>query len=95
MHIEWDRVKYASNQAKHDLDFETAKLVFEDPCCVTFVERVVEGEDRWRAIGMIEDVVVVAVAHTYLEEAPEEVVRIIPARRASRRERRIYVQTAG
>jgi uncharacterized DUF497 family protein len=44
--IEWDRAKNEINQTKHGIDFETAQLVFDDPCCVTFVERVTDGEER-------------------------------------------------
>ena len=42
-----------SNQAKHGIDFETARLVFDDPHCVTFVERVSGGEERWHTISSI------------------------------------------
>jgi len=52
--IEWDRAKNVINQAKHGIDFEAAQLVFDDPFCVTFVERALEGEERWQAIGSIE-----------------------------------------
>jgi uncharacterized DUF497 family protein len=48
MRVEWDRAKNDINQTKHGIDFETAQLVFDDPCCVTFVERVTDGEERWR-----------------------------------------------
>ena len=29
----------------------SAKLVFDDPNCLTFVKRVEDGEERWHAIG--------------------------------------------
>jgi len=74
------------------IDFETAQLVFDDPCCVTFVERLTDGEVRWHAIGSIENLIVLAVVHTYREEASDEVVRIISARLATRREKRLYAQ---
>jgi hypothetical protein len=67
--------------------------VFDDPFCVTFVERGVDGEARWHAMGMIADIVIVVVVHTYrVEEKSEEVVRILSARRATQREREIYAQ---
>jgi uncharacterized DUF497 family protein len=90
--IEWDRAKNETNQTKHGIDFETAQLVFDDPRCVTFIERVTDGEQRWHAIGSIEDVIVLVVVHTYREELSEEVVRIISARAATRRERKLYAQ---
>lgn len=92
MRIEWDRAKNETNQTKHGIDFETAQLVFDDPRCVTFIERVTDGEQRWHAIGSIEDVIVLVVVHTYREELSEEVVRIISARAATRRERKLYAQ---
>jgi hypothetical protein len=93
--IEWDQAKNESNRTKHGIDFETAQLVFDDPCCVTFVERVTDGEERWHAIGSIEDVIILVVVHTYREEVPDEVVRIISARPATRRERKLYAQAIG
>jgi len=92
MRIEWDRAKNEINRKKHGVDFETAQLAFDDPCCVTFVERVTHGEERWHAIGSIEDVIVLVVVHTYREAASEEVIRIISARAATRRERKLYAQ---
>ena len=59
---------------------------------MTFVERVTGGEERWQAIGSIEDVIVLVVVHTYREAASEEVIRIISARPATRRERKLYAQ---
>jgi uncharacterized DUF497 family protein len=53
--FEWDEEKNQINQSKHGIDFETAKLIFDDPFCVTFVERVSSGEERWHAIGSIEE----------------------------------------
>ncbi|MGA2143538.1 MAG: BrnT family toxin [Bryobacteraceae bacterium] len=92
MRVEWDGAKTESNLRKHGIEFETAQLVFEDPRCVTFVERITDGEERWHAIGWIEDVAIFVVVHTYRDEDSEEVIRIISARPASRRERRLYAQ---
>ncbi|MCC6587476.1 MAG: BrnT family toxin [Bryobacterales bacterium] len=93
MRFEWDDAKNATNKAKHGIDFETAQLVFEDPHCVSFVERVTDGEQRWHAIGSIEGIVLIVVVHTYREQAAVEVIRIISARQATRNERRLYEQT--
>jgi uncharacterized DUF497 family protein len=93
--IEWDPAKNEINRTKHGIDFETAQLVFDDPCCVTFVERVTDGEERWQAIGSIENIIILVVVHTYWEEVSDEVVRIISARPATRRERKLYAQAIG
>lgn len=89
MRFEWDDTKNRQNLKKHGIDFETAQLVFEDPHQLSVQDRVVEGEERWRTLGDI-DGAIVMVAHTWREEADEEFVRLISARSASPRERRIY-----
>jgi len=93
--FEWDEEKNKINQKKHSLDFETAKLVFDDPFCVTFVERVSDGEERWHAIGSIEKILVIVVVHMYRQDGSDEVIRIISARRATRHERKLYAQANG
>jgi uncharacterized DUF497 family protein len=90
--VEWDKAKNDANRIKHGIDFETAQLIFDDPCCVTFVERVADGEERWHAIGSIENIVVLVVVHTYRVENSEEAVRIVSARRATPKERNLYAQ---
>jgi uncharacterized DUF497 family protein len=48
------------------------------------------GEERWRTIGFVDAVALVVVIHTHVEQNGEEIVRIISARKATRRERTIY-----
>jgi uncharacterized protein len=93
--FEWDARKDAINRKKHGIDFETAKLVFDDPFCVTFIERESGGEERWHAIGSIEGIIVIVVVHTYREDGSEEVIRIISARRATQHERMLYAKANG
>lgn len=78
--FEWDAAKDRTNQKKHRVDFETARLVFDDASCVTFVERIVNGEQRWHAIGLVENVIILVVVHTYREGPAGDVIRIISAR---------------
>ena len=52
LRVEWDKEKDEINRRKHRIGFETAKLVFDDPNCLTSVERVEDGEERWHAIGV-------------------------------------------
>jgi uncharacterized DUF497 family protein len=93
--FEWDEGKNRSNKKKHGINFETDQLIFDDPHCISFVDRVSDGEDRWHAIGSIENIIVIVVVHTYREEVSDEVIRIISARRATRYERKLYVQAIG
>ena len=95
LRFEWDQTKNETNKRKHGIDFETAQLIFDDPFCLTFVERLSDGEERWHAIGSIEKIMVLVVVHTYWEEGSDEVIRIISARRATGRERKLYAQAIG
>ncbi|HEY6340754.1 MAG TPA: BrnT family toxin [Bryobacteraceae bacterium] len=76
------------------MDFETAARVFDDPNVVLMRDRVVEGEQRWHAIGAVSTALLLVV-HAHREDANgEEIIRIISAREANQRERRIYIQQA-
>jgi len=95
MRFEWDEEKNQLNQSKHDgLDLRTAARVFNDAELVLARDRIVDGEQRWHAIGAVSEALILVV-HTYREEDNgEEVIRIISAREANQRERRIYIQQA-
>jgi uncharacterized DUF497 family protein len=88
--FEWDDAKAESNRRKHGIDFDDAIEVFYDPHAMSEQDHVVDGELRWQTIGMVGDVIVLQVAHTVDEQNLDEVIRIISARRASRKERRRY-----
>ncbi len=90
MIFEWDEKKNRRNRAKHGVSFEAATLVFEDPHAVGVADRAEEGEERWKTVGMPAGVVLLLVVHTHREEGGEEYVRIISARKATARERKIY-----
>jgi uncharacterized protein len=92
--IEWDENKNRSNRRKHGVSFEEAAQVFFDPLHASDQDRMEGGEQRWQTIGMSTGFMVLVVAHTttdYDEEGRAvEVIRIISARRAERKERRRY-----
>jgi hypothetical protein len=94
LQFEWDQAKNLSNQRKHGVSFEQAAQVFRDPLYLSWKERVQDGEERWQAIGKVEGLTLLIVAHTMREELEDrseiEVVRIISARRADPKERRRY-----
>lgn len=90
MRIIWDQNKNLSNQLKHKLSFEVASLVFEDPFQINVMDRIENGEERWQTLGMVGNVVLLLVAHTFAEQEDEELVRIISARKATRKERQKY-----
>ena len=97
MRFEWNDEKNRFNQRKHDgLAFETATLVFNDPLALFRKDRIVEGEQRWHAIGSALGAML-PVVHVYRVKYPndeEENIRIISARQANKRERRICLQQA-
>jgi uncharacterized protein len=97
MRFEWDSEKDKINRKKHGgLGFKSAALVFNDPCAIFRKDRIVEGEQRWHAMGAAEGAVllVVHVYRTVSDYGEEEIIRIVSAREANQRERRVYFQQA-
>lgn len=92
MRFVWDEAKDRRNRSKHKVSFETARLVFDDPFAMSIRDRVAEGEERWQTVGLVGGSVVLLVAHTYVDEGDEETIRIISARKATARERKVYAQ---
>jgi len=90
MRFTWDENKNRQNLRKHDVRFETAVLVFEDPCAITRRDITFEDEERWITVGAIGPGSILLVVHTFYEEDDEEVIRVISARAAGFHERRAY-----
>lgn len=86
----WDENKNATNKIKHGIDFETAKFVFDDPLHISIQDRHENGEERWQTLGLVNNVVVLLVAHNIIEENNTEIIRIISARKATKHERNHY-----
>jgi uncharacterized DUF497 family protein len=94
---EWDEGKSRRNQQKHGgISFELATLAFEDEHCLVYTDHIDQtGEQRWIALGMAQPAadtgIFLVVAHVYREdEYGEEVIRIVSARQAEKREIRRY-----
>ena len=90
MEFAWDERKNRINKRKHGVSFETAIAVFDDPYHLTRQDREVDGEPRWQTIGMVHGIHVLLVAHTVDED--EDRIRILSARKETRRERSLYAQ---
>jgi len=86
MEFEWDDDKREANLAKHGVDFLDARTIWTRPVLDPADLRLVDGELRPTALGMIEGEIIVAVVYTLRGD----VMRIISARRARRNERKIY-----
>jgi uncharacterized DUF497 family protein len=88
--FEWDPAKARANQRKHAISFEIALHVFEDPDALVEQDRIEGSEYRWQTLGMVGGVLLLLVAHTVRSEGEDEVIRIISARRADRKEKQRY-----
>lgn len=85
MEFEWDESKSATNLRLRGFGFDHAALIFHGPTLDARDDRRAYGEVRIRAIGAIDDDVLVVV---YTDR--DSVRRIISARKANRKERRIW-----
>lgn len=88
--FEWDESKAETNERKHGVSFESAARVFDDPYAVAEQDRTEHGEQRWQTLGMVEGIVMLLVGHTVQEEGQDEIIRIVTARKATRKERQGY-----
>jgi uncharacterized DUF497 family protein len=88
--FEWDEQKNRQNLRKHDVCFETAMLVFDDPYALTQRDFTSEDVERWITVGAIGPSSILLVVHTFYEKQGEEIIRIISARAAESHERRAY-----
>ncbi|WP_019905770.1 BrnT family toxin [Methylobacterium sp. 77] len=89
----WDQAKAESNLRKHRVTFALATRVFADPYALMDQDRIEGGERRWLTLGLVDNLLVLAVAHTVTDaQDGSETIRIIAARPADRRERKRYEQ---
>lgn len=89
MEFEWNQNKAELNLEKHDVSFQEAATVFNDPLSFTFPDPDHSiGESRYVIIGISRFGQLLVVAHTERGEK----VRIISARKATRQERKFYEQ---
>jgi uncharacterized protein len=84
--FEWQERKNELNIRKHGLDFMDAVDLFDGPHLMARA-KTVSGEERWLAIGRIDDLAVTAI-FTIRGDA----IRMISLRRARRGERERYSQ---
>ena len=87
--FEWHPGKAAANLKKHQVSFEEAQSVFYDEYAVQFFdEEHSSDEDRFIMLGMSVHTRLLIVCHCEREDG--EVIRIISARKATRRESAFY-----
>ena len=89
--FEWDGRKAAVNRAKHGVSFEEAATVFADPDALDGPDLGHSAvESRFLRLGGAVTGRVLIVAYTVRRREDGESIRIISARRASRKERAAY-----
>ena len=87
--FEWDPPKAAANLRKHQVSFDEAKSVFYDEFAVQFFDDEHSSEeDRFLLLGMSSGAKLLIVCHCEREQG--EVIRIISARKATKRESAFY-----
>ncbi|MEX8497301.1 MAG: BrnT family toxin [Leptothrix ochracea] len=87
--FEWDPPKATANLKKHQVTFEEAKSVFYDEFALQFFdEQHSSDEDRFLMLGMSSGAKLLIVCHCEREHG--EIIRIISARKATKRESAFY-----
>lgn len=85
----WDSRKNAMNRKKHGISFEEARDVFYDENAIRYFDPDhSEDEDRFLMLGMSTRLRVLVVSHFYMEN--DTTIRIISARKATKREEAVY-----
>lgn len=87
--FEWDPPKAAANLRKHQVSFDEAKSVFYDEFAVQFFdEEHSSDEERFLMLGMSSGAKLLIVCHCEREHG--DLIRIISARKATKRESAFY-----
>lgn len=90
--FEWNKNKSKINFQKHKVRFERATEIFMDHFAITIYDKIhSKGEDRWITLGKNYSDILLVVIHTFKElDSENALVRIISARKATKREKMQY-----
>lgn len=89
LQFEWDPNKAAKNIEKHQVSFDEAATVFDDPMFITVIdEEHSVDEERYITVGLSKRGRLLMVAHTDREGR----IRIISARKATKKEEQFYAE---
>jgi hypothetical protein len=87
--FEWDERKNKTNQRKHGVSFEEAQTAFFDEKAIEYRDPDhSREEDRFLLLGRSYSLRILVVCHCLRER--RSVIRIISARKATAKERRVY-----
>jgi uncharacterized DUF497 family protein len=93
MKFAWDEQKNRSNRRKHKVNFSEACLVFADKYALNIYDvEHSRDEERWITMGQTPDGKTLVVVHTYVTIEKYEFVRIISARKATKKEMKQYFE---
>jgi uncharacterized DUF497 family protein len=91
--FEWDDRKAQQNEPKHGISFEEAQTAFEDEYArLTPDPDHSQGEERYILLDMSTVLRLLVEVHVYRQ--PDEIIRIISARKATKREQQQYQRFA-
>jgi len=90
--FEWSAYKARINLNKHQISFEEAKTIFNDPLLLTYRDdKHSEQEERFISIGLSTQCRLLLVVHTeQITQDDTIVIRIISSRKATALERKYY-----
>ncbi len=87
--FEWNSAKATGNARKHGVSFEEAQSVFYDEFAIQFFDEEHSGdEERFLLLGMSTGARLLLVCHC--EQEAGNIIRIISARQATKRESTFY-----
>ena len=87
--FEWDPAKATGNLGRHGVSFDEAQSVFYDEFAIQFFDEEHSGsEERFLLLGMSTGARLLLVCHC--ERDAGNVIRIISARKATKRESTFY-----
>lgn len=89
MQVEFDPSKASANLKKHGVSLAEAAGSLLDPFALVREDEDAEGEVRFVLVGMSRENRLLTVCYTLREE---ETIRLISARKATRKEERQYAQ---
>ena len=89
MLFDWDENKARINENKHGISFLEAMTAFNDPNAIIIDDdEHSDDEERFILLGMSSEVNLLMVCHCYRDE--DDIIRLISARKANKRENRKY-----
>jgi hypothetical protein len=92
--FDWDPKKAAANRRKHGVSFERTATVFLDPEAISIPdEEHSKDEQRWVTMGLDRSGIVLVAVHTFeVLDAARCRIRLISARKATKKETSEYAR---